>query len=201
MSEPDLNTATETYATAPTVDLDRFDTAFKQQKPRQSENVCSGLLLAGVATTAIMMVTVSAGGAATATPTPNWSASTDCVVVSGPVDRKAVLCSRLNAFRHLPNYWDGAGGHPPTPEAVDEGLAFLDLLPPSTPLPDPFPAGDGEVGFHWKTADDFAEVSFYGDGHIYFYARVGRDGIEVDGAEPYTGRSIPKALARALAEI
>jgi hypothetical protein len=199
MSDAGLDTSSESYGTAPIIDLDRFDIESERQKPRERGAGYSAF--AAAATGAAMMMAVTAGGPALATATQDWSASEGVAVVSAPVNRRAILYSRLNAFRHLPENWDGVGGHAPTREAVDEGLAFLDLLPLGTPLPTPFPAGDGEVGFHWKTADSFAEVSFYGDGNIYFYAKLGRAGIEVDGAEPYTGRSIPKRLAQALAEI
>lgn len=195
MSEPGSDTSSVSYATATTLDLEaRFDTEAEREKPRQTAKAHSGL--AGAATGAAMMMAVTAGDPALATATSDWSVSGDVAVASGPTEERAVLSSRLNAFRHLPENWDGAGGHAPPGKAVDEGLAFIDLLPLGTPSPTPFVAGDGEVGFEWKTANGFIEVSFYGDDHIYFYARVGD--AEAEGAVPYTGRSIPKDLARAL---
>ena len=38
------------------------------------------------------------------------------------------------------------------------------------------------------------DVGFFGDGQIHYYARVEDQGIDVDGSEFFTGRSLPRDL-------
>ena len=38
------------------------------------------------------------------------------------------------------------------------------------------------------------DVGFFGDGQIHYYARVEDLRIDVDGSQPFSGRSLPRDL-------
>ncbi len=82
--------------------------------------------------------------------------------------------------------------------ALREAEQFLNLLPSKALSPTPYSAEDGEVGFIWDDEDKFIDVSFYGDSHIYFYARIPGIGLELDDVRPYAGNAIPKEIEQAL---
>lgn len=82
--------------------------------------------------------------------------------------------------------------------AINEGLKFIDLMSPTTKIPHVSAASDGELMFSWSRDEDYLEVSFYGDGDIYFYHR-GSDEIAGDtDCLPFSGKSIPRPIQRLL---
>ena len=111
------------------------------------------------------------------------------------------LHSQISAYRDLPEDWDGEGGQAPSGQAIREALAFIDILPVGAKVPKASVAGDGEIGFYWRHNKDFIEISFYGDGNLYFYARVESTGVNEHGVQPYDGSSMPKILVEAIASI
>jgi hypothetical protein len=109
-------------------------------------------------------------------------------------DLRSILSSEIMAYRHLPDDWDGEGGLAPSKEAIDDALAFIDLLPLRAKLPKPTVSGDGEVGFYWKTGNGYINVSFFGDGQIIYYGHAVSNDMEVGGVKPYNRTSLPKDL-------
>lgn len=109
-------------------------------------------------------------------------------------DRRSVLASEMKAYRGLEDNWDGEEGISPTRSAIDEALAFIELLPLRARLPRPMVSGDGEVGFYWKTDDCYIDVGFFGDGTISYYGRSGRVELEARGPEPFNRHALPKDL-------
>lgn len=107
------------------------------------------------------------------------------------VDPKASLRERIAL---LVESDDCGATTPPSPDAVDDALRFLDLLPADSPLPHVSVADDGEINFFRRAHGLYVDVGFFGDGHIHYYARVEQQGIDVDGSEPFTGRSLPRDL-------
>ena len=89
---------------------------------------------------------------------------------------------------------DCGAATPPSPDAIDDALRFVDLFPPDSPLPHVSVADDGEINFFRRAHGLYVDVGFFGDGQIHFYARVEQLGIDVDGSEPFTGRSLPRDL-------
>ena len=82
----------------------------------------------------------------------------------------------------------------PSPAAISDALRFIDLLPADGPMPHVAVADDGEVNFFRRREGLFVDIGFYGDGQIHYYARVEAEGIDVDGSEPFGGRSLPRDL-------
>ena len=89
---------------------------------------------------------------------------------------------------------DRGEGTPPSPAAIDDALRFVDLLPAESPVPHVSVADDGEINFFRRRQGLFVDIGFFGDGQIHYYARVEARGIDVDGSEPFSGRSLPRDL-------
>ena len=87
----------------------------------------------------------------------------------------------------------------PSRDAVNEALRFADLLPADSPALHVAVADDGEVNFSRRGPGLFIDVGFFGDGRIHYYARAEAPGIDVDGSEPFSGRSLPHDLVVAIA--
>lgn len=81
------------------------------------------------------------------------------------------LHARLLSYLALTDDWDGYGAAPPSIDAVLDAVAFLVMRPRDILLPFPQIASDGEVGLYWRTGKVHAEVGFYGDGDLSYYAR------------------------------
>ena len=81
------------------------------------------------------------------------------------------LHARLLSYLDLTDDWDGYGAVPPSIDAVLDAVDFLVMRPRDVPLPFPQIASDGEVGLYWRTGEVHAEVGFYGDGDLSYYAR------------------------------
>ena len=81
------------------------------------------------------------------------------------------LHGRLLSYLDLTDDWDGYGAAPPSIDAVLDAIDFLVTRPRDVPLPFPQIASDGEVGLYWRAGKVHAEVGFYGDGDLSYYAR------------------------------
>ena len=89
---------------------------------------------------------------------------------------------------------DRLGVTPPCPDAINAALRFVDLLPVDSPTPHVSVADDGEINFFRRSHGVYVDVGFFGDGQIHYYARVEDLGIDVDGSELFSGRSLPRDL-------
>ena len=89
---------------------------------------------------------------------------------------------------------DSLAGTPPSSDAIDDALRFVDLLPVDSPTPHVSVADDGEINFFWRSSGVYVDVGFFGDGQIHYYARVEDPSIDVDGSQPFSGRSLPRDL-------
>lgn len=109
-------------------------------------------------------------------------------------DHRSLLASEVKAYRGLKDNWDGEEGISPARRAIDDALAFIELLPLRARLPRPMVSGDGEVGFYWKTDDCYIDVGFFGDGTISYYGRSGPAELEARGQVPFNRHALPKDL-------
>ena len=120
-------------------------------------------------------------------------------------DPKSVLRLRIQSFLCLPNLagYDFAGNPVlnPSEETVKEALRFLDLLPPRIPMPIVGRADDGEINFFWRRTGVFIDVGFYGDGNLYYLARIEASDLDRDGMEPIRAPVLPRDLIVALAAV
>ena len=83
--------------------------------------------------------------------------------------------------------------------AVNDALRFIDLLPATATLPFVALADDGEVNFNWRCGNSlFIDVGFAGDGAMHYYVSVEASGLDVDASIPFSGRSLPSDIVRAL---
>lgn len=108
------------------------------------------------------------------------------------VDRKDALRERIHSIMMET---DGDPNGPrPSPDAIDDALRFVELIPADAPAPHVSVADDGEVNFFRRGPGLFIDVGFFGDGQIHYYARVDALEIDVDGSAPFSGRSLPRDL-------
>ncbi|MBF0437546.1 MAG: hypothetical protein HQL93_00350 [Magnetococcales bacterium] len=103
------------------------------------------------------------------------------------------LVGEIASYQDMSKGWDGYNGEPIRHDVVSDVLNFLDVFPfkqekKELDLPIPAPSGDGEMGLYWRKGQAFAEVSFFGDGKISFYAV--NDGIDL---ESFDDCEIPKS--------
>lgn len=95
------------------------------------------------------------------------------------------LFSKVGAWENLPHNWDGEGGAPLSERTTAAALDFLaiaqgaGLRPPT-----PYIAGDGEVGFRWRTDKGLASIAFLADGHIVGKVPGGDKPFRID--EPFS---------------
>lgn len=110
---------------------------------------------------------------------------------TGP-DLKEPIRERIRSIMMAAD--DRGEGTPPSPAAINDALRFVDLLPAESPFPHVSVADDGEINFFRRRQGLFVDIGFFGDGQIHYYARVEAQGIDVDGSEPFSGRSLPRDL-------
>ncbi len=135
----------------------------------------------------------SAYGEVTGTQTLSAAAvSSRTPLFDGAADPRELFRGQIRSF--LIEADDRSGVTPPSQDAINAALRFVDLLPVDSPVPHVSLADDGEVNFFWRNGGVYVDAGFFGDGQIYYYARVDDLGIDVDGAEPFTGRSLPRNL-------
>lgn len=121
-------------------------------------------------------------------------------------DRKSALRGKILSYFTLPEGpvgRDFAGNDilNPSPDTVREALRFLDLLPRWSPLPTVGRADDGEINFFWRRTGVFIDVGFYGDGNLYYLARIDALDLDRDGMEPLGAPVLPKDLIIALGAV
>ncbi|WP_292097084.1 hypothetical protein [Brevundimonas sp.] len=79
----------------------------------------------------------------------------------------SALRGRVKAWASLPEGWDGIDAAAPPAETVEAALLFMQQARDNRiPLPQPFIASDGEIGFRWARGNAFASVSFLSDGSV-----------------------------------
>lgn len=112
--------------------------------------------------------------------------------MAGELDEKERIREQIRSIMMATD--DLAEDGRPSPAAISDALRFVDLLPDDGPLPDVAVADDGEVNFFRRREGLFVDIGFYGDGQIHYYVRVESARIDVDGSEPFSGKSLPRAL-------
>lgn len=118
---------------------------------------------------------------------PNLLVERPAPILRGPaqtsVDRRSdfmhelanrSLRQKILAYRRLQNGWDGPNSVPPSTQAVNAALSFLDSFSAGVPLPEVTVAGDGEISMSWRDERKFVDVSFYGE-VATAYSRVGEE--------------------------
>ncbi len=108
------------------------------------------------------------------------------------VDYKERLRERIRSIMiEAENVGDGV---PPSPDAINDALRFVDLLPADSQVPHVSVADDGEINFFRRGDGIFVDIGFFGDRRIHYYACVERLGIDLDGSQPFSGCSLPRDL-------
>ena len=108
--------------------------------------------------------------------------------------KRESLRRELEGYADLPLDWDDDDGHAPDKADIDNAIKFMDSIPSegifSAEL---MVAGDGDVGFEWKTSDLRLEVGFR-RGNISFFGEVPK-GEEMNGDALFQG-AVPGDLVK-----
>lgn len=110
---------------------------------------------------------------------------------------ETVIATKIKSYADMPMNWDSNGGEPISTVTITEALEFVSILNDLNlvregQLPHISPAGDGEIAFEWNSDDDHLEVSFYGDGELYWYFRRGEN--RKTGSEKFALKSFSREL-------
>lgn len=100
---------------------------------------------------------------------------------------------RLLALASLPENWDGAGSAQASPESAKQAHAFLRALDPNGPIPKTTLHANGNALLIFGP-DPYAEIEFFGDGRISYYAQAGNRQLFSDDDEVFSGTTIPPNL-------
>ena len=113
--------------------------------------------------------------------------------------RRQLLAEKIQSYADLEPDWDCEGGRAPAPEDIENAVHFLRSLPGGD-LPRPMVAGDGDVGFIWKTESSYLEVGFCDQGQISFYGKT-PDGEKGWGDGDYAKEGVSAALRKLLESV
>lgn len=117
----------------------------------------------------------------------------------GDAIRRCLLEREITSYAQLECDWDCDGGHAPARVDIDNALAFLRSLPGGD-IPRPMVAGDGDVGFIWKTESSYLEVGFCDKGQISFYGKTA-SGEKAGGDNDFAQEGVSDNLRKLLEKI
>lgn len=172
------------------------------EKDFSAKRVCETKRAAPAALTAAALIFAytSHYSATVNVTTPSVWGSADSAVEHdnvGTSDRNALLSAEIISYRELRDGWEGDDSVAPARQAINEALAFIDLIPIGSAVPEPMVAADGEVGFYWNTGGAYIDVSFRGTGQLSYYAKAGafvaKDRLSTAGL-----KALPKDLLFAI---
>ena len=114
-------------------------------------------------------------------------------VVERESDRTSTLRKRVLSYRAERPHDSSVA------KAVNDALKFIDLIPATATLPYVALAEDGEVNFYWRRRKSLLiDVGFVGDGMMHYYVWDEDSGADVDASIPFSGRSLPPAIVKAV---
>ena len=108
---------------------------------------------------------------------------------TSPVER---IVGELRRWATLSANWDGQGATAPRERSVKESVAFVRLLAPGIPLPDPMMHANGRAGLFWQEGDLYADLEFLGDGHMAYF--VERGGDKHKGVIQFNSQNLPPVM-------
>ena len=85
---------------------------------------------------------------------------------TSPVER---IVGEMRRWAALSDDWDGQGASAPLEQSVKEAVAFIRMLAPGIPLPDPMVHANGRAGLFWQEGQMYADLEFLGDGRMAYY--------------------------------
>lgn len=124
-------------------------------------------------------------------PVQHVAPATTTMTAAGPENsayRRSIAWGALKArvirWSSLPDDWDGNDGVAPSATVVENAKNFIALAARlGAPVPVPFIAGDGEIGFRWAKGNRFGSVSFV-EGDVLAYVWDGERKLRLD--QPYS---------------
>ena len=128
-----------------------------------------------------------------------WVPSRALAEADAPQTDRERLARKIMSYAGLEPGWDCEDGRAPSTEDIENAVAFLRSLRGGV-VPRPMVAGDGDVGFIWKTDSSYLEVGFCDNGQISFYGRTA-DGRKARGDNDFAGGGVSGELRKLLEEI
>ena len=133
-----------------------------------------------------------------ASPSPEVSLCAPPLVVA-LAQARLLLAREIKSYAQLKPDWDGYGGHAPARVDIDNAVDFLMSLRGGD-IPRPMVAGDGDVGFTWRTESAYLEIGFCDEGQISFYGKT-PDGGKAGGDNDYAKEGVSAKLRELLESI
>ena len=115
-------------------------------------------------------------------------------------DYKAVLRKKIESFKYLDNNWALEECTLPTPEAIQDGHQFIDMLPINTKPPILEVASDGEINYFWRFDKSIIDVGFYGDNMIHYFVQMENSKVICE-TEEFNSKALPRVLRNAIIAI
>ena len=115
-------------------------------------------------------------------------------ISSTAAPRKAALRKKIAQFGELAPNWDDDNGQPPATQDLKNASDFLDYIPvPGLATVELMVAGDGDVGYEWKTSLLRLEIGFR-RAQISFFGENRQTGLETNGDYPATVSCPPELI-------
>ena len=102
------------------------------------------------------------------------------------------LATKVKSLLNLTYGWDGKDAEPLSNSTINEALKFIELLDLDTPMPHIAPASDGELAFSWKDMASYLEISFYGEGVLYWFFKSEEKSVTDD--ENFSGKAFSREV-------
>lgn len=110
---------------------------------------------------------------------------------------KTVLRMKMDSFKYLDEKWALEECTLPTPEAIQDGYQFIDMLPIDTKPPILEVALDGEINFFWRFGKSIIDVGFYGDKLIHYFVQTENNEYTCE-IEEFNSKALPRILRNAI---
>ena len=90
-------------------------------------------------------------------------------LVSERLDFGRHTIAQLLAYRSLEENWDYAGAEAVRPDAVNDAIRMIEVMPTTLGAPKPMVLASGDVAIYWENGAAYAEIGFNGDGTYYAF--------------------------------
>jgi hypothetical protein len=107
------------------------------------------------------------------------------------------LIGEIRDLQFVESNWDGEGAVSPIVDSIFDAVAFVRALPSDALLPSVVLHVSGRVSLVWQEESRYADLEFYRDHLIGFYAERG-DQPSIRGSVQFNGSTVPAELAAAI---
>lgn len=104
------------------------------------------------------------------------------------------LIAEIRGWALLESNWDGEGASAPVLSSLNEAEAFVRMISPDQPMPEPMLLPSGRAGLYWNDTGLYADLEFTGDGRIIYYIENENTGRH-KGVAKFDSKEMPPVFA------